>query len=223
MQNKNLYNTLLRPSPRVVKLNYWVKKGYSFNESKYIVNSWRIKNSTVNFSTSSMLLAIDPSQGTELDSTKSIAKSCKCGKEIEKYLSEKENAIITSYRNDSNSAPSIGVPVQELSNWLDRKNDLLLSLANQKDDVYDLTGYFTDDEEVAGRAGYEYSSSDSGSDVGENISGGNVNNTNDTNNANSSNTGVSSSNEGGNSTNNFPQDSSDVVRTDYDSADYYED
>ena len=40
---------------------------------------------------------------------------------------------------------------------------MLESLASQKDDVYDLTGYYTDDEEVAGRPGYDYSSSDNDS------------------------------------------------------------
>ena len=150
-----------------------------------------------------MPLAVNPNNGTELDRSADIAERFYKDKDgLNNYFTDKESSIRRDYREDSNSAAVEGVPASELHNWQLSRDDLLEQLKDQKDDVFDLASISdgSSDDETAS-----------------------VNNSTSSNiNASSPGNGVTESSNV-NDSSNYPQDSSEVVQTDFSSFEPFDD
>ena len=166
-----------------------------------------------------------PKNGTELDSTSEIVDSCANSKEVEKYYETKKESIQNTHRTDSNSAAASGTSSAELTKWLDHKNSLLEKLYFQKDDVYDL-GEFSDSQaSIIGSDQDSDSDQDPGEDspkVSNNDTSSKLSNNDTSSNVSNNDTSSNVSNND-TSSNSFTQDTTDIVQTDFDPSDYYED
>lgn len=102
-----------------------------------------------NFSVTVNLTAADPSNGLELDKNEDIINEHGESKEkFSKYFVDKKAAIIEQHRLDSNSGSADKVPLEELREWMEGKDELLKSLEDQKDDLVQLHEDLASDEET---------------------------------------------------------------------------
>jgi len=155
-------------------------------------------------------LAINVNNGTELDRSADIAETFYKDKDgLNTYFTDKESSIRRQYREDSNSAAIEGVPASELHDWQLSRDDLLEQLKDQKDDVFDLASVSdesSDDEtaSVNNSTSNYINASSPGSDV---TGTSNVNDVESTSNDSS----------------HQPQDTSEVVQTDFSSFEPFDD
>ena len=130
---------------------------------------------------------------------------------LKTYFRDKEYSIRRDYREDDNSAAAESVTASGLHSWQENRDDLLDQLSEQIDDVFDLA-----------------SVTDSSSDYNSDSASENNYVSPSDNNAQSPNndvTGTSNINtvESNNNENPYhPQNTSDVVQTDYTSFDHLE-
>ena len=104
----------------------------------------------------SISVKIEPNNPLELDNSQEIADTFhKNEAGLNNYFETKRNAILDSYREDSNSAAASGIEASELQEWMQRRDELLEQLDDQVDTVFDLASVYGDS-----------SSSDSGSHAG---------------------------------------------------------
>ena len=182
----------------------------------FYTNTTNLKRS---FSTTSILFGIDPKDGLSLDRTQDIADNCKSSKEVKDYFEAKENSIKDSHRIDSNTAsPSGMVDVIELDGWLQRKNDLLKELKWQQDDVHDLGDYTESEQSDTEIEETAQASSNATVTVDQPQKSTPATATNNT-----QHTDVPTGNPNNGSSSTSYQDSSDIVQTEFDPSDYYED
>jgi hypothetical protein len=159
-------------------------------------------------------LSVNANNGRDIDRTSEIADAFHGDKDgLNTYFNEKESSIRRDYREDSNSAAIAGVSASELHTWQVNRDDLLEQLNEQRDDVYDLASVT---ESGSSDEGENSSSSDK-----TNVSAGNDN----VSLPNNTTTAASEINAVESNSNNppyYPQDSSDVVQTDFPSFDPFE-
>ena len=157
-------------------------------------------------------LAINANNGTELDRSADIAETFYKDKEgLNTYFTDKECSIRREYRKDSNSAAVEGVPASELHNWQVSRDDLLEQLKEQKDDVFDLASVSddsSDDETASVNNNNSTSNYINASSPGSGVTG-----TSNVNNVESASNGSS----------HHPQDTSEVVQTDFSSFEPFDD
>jgi len=160
----------------------------------------------------SMPLAVNANNGTELDRSADIAETFYKDKDgLNTYFSDKESSIRREYRQDSNSAAVEGVPASELHNWQLSRDDLLEQLKDQKDDVFDLASVSdesSDDESASVNNNNSTSNYINASSPGSGVTG--TSNVNDVEAAS-------------NDSSYHPQDSSEVVQTDFSSFEPFDD
>jgi hypothetical protein len=163
------------------------------------------------FSSSASLLA-DSNDGRTIDRSADIADAYHGDRDgLNTYFREKEASIRRDYREDSNSAAIDGVSARELHSWQENRDDLLEQLNEQREDVFFL-------------ASVDGSSDNEGDSVG-----GNNNLSSSNSNASSPNNGVTGTSDlnavdsNSNDSSYHPQDTSDVVQTDFSSFDPFED
>jgi len=216
MKNKFRYNTLTRPSPREIKIGSLIN--FSTNIRLYSPN---------NDQTGTIVNCFD---GINVDSTKAIARSSTCGRDIDDDFSEQKASVKETLVKNLRLGVEYGISAEELQNWKDQSEELLEYLDNQRKDVYDYTDFNSGDEYDSARENYDFDSdeereedealeaslksvkagiSESASSQGT-AAGKIVSDTQETNNEpgnqTSSNSGVSKR---------FPQDSSDVFQSDF--------
>lgn len=156
------------------------------------------KMCTLRAYTKSAVLAVNANDGRDLDNTQEIADEYRRDREgIEDYFKTKEESIRRDYRIDSNSAAASGVSASELHDWLEERNNLLEQLEGQKEDAKDLASIYSVDEE----------------DDSDN---------NDSHETNQENQATSNDNSESSSSAGFPQDSSDIMDTDFSSFEPFE-
>lgn len=157
----------------------------------------------------SVPLSVNPENGRDLDRSADIADAYHGDKDaLETYFRDKKASIRRDYREDTNSAAIDGVKASELHSWQVNRDDLLEQLEEQKDDVFDLASVTYSSSED------EDSSEDVANSVDENMSS--HNNTSSPSNLNA----VESVSE---DSSYHPQDTSDVVQTDYTSFEPFDD
>jgi hypothetical protein len=157
---------------------------------------------------SNKALQVNADDGRNIDRSSDIADEYRGDKTgLDTYFRDKELSIQRDFDRDSESGAADGVSASELEDWKIAKDDMLEQLDQQKDDVIDLTTF---------AASVSDSDSDSNSDnSGDNINGNNNNSVN----------GTSGGNPVESNSNDrvyHPQDSSDVVQTDFPSFDPFD-
>lgn len=160
------------------------------------------------FSATSISSAINSNDGYELDNTQEVVDSHSTSEDLQKYFDDKREAIRSSFNSDSNSAAASGTSASELSDWLDRKNELLELLENQKDDAFDLASY------VSSSDGSSDEGSDGGSDEASDVG---------SNEAPEEASNEASNGDSSEQSQSFPQNSEEITQTEFDSSDYYDD
>jgi len=162
--------------------------------------------------TNACLAPIDPRNPTTIEGNyELVQKYAPNGEntpELDEYFEQKTRAIHEFYREQSNSAAAAGTPAKDMQDFLEDRDYMLKALQDQKEDLYEMDYNPTNPAQYDFDSNSESASSNEGSTVGQ---------------ANSETVGTSQQNTATSSNEFSYQDSSDVVQTNFDPSDYYDD